>query len=331
MKTQVLITVDLEFSIAGAFRDPERRRPVAEPVVFANIQGRSHGFGFLLETLAAHRMLATFFVETMNVHCFGDQPMGTVAHQALDRGHDVELHLHPCWKTFAYPDWADRAARSRPDDSMAGKSVENTVGLIQEGIATFQRWGLPHPVALRTGSLQVDGAVYQAMARVGLPAASNVGLAVFRPSDPSLQLTGGRHRRHGVLEVPVFAYEDLRVGGYRHWKNLTITGCSASETRWVLREAHRHGVETVVLLTHPFEFVKHDEPFSKLRPDRVNQRRFRNLCDFLVREDDAFEVVTFRAGLERWKDLDEEPGPHLRTPPWLTLGRVVVNQANRWI
>ncbi|MBN2489469.1 MAG: polysaccharide deacetylase [Planctomycetes bacterium] len=328
MKTQVLLTVDIEFSIAGTFREPARCHPVGTPAVDCEIAGQSHGLGFLLETLAAHRLTATFFVETLNVHYFGDAPMAAVARRIQDAGHDVQLHLHPCWTTFRQPDWPERVGAAPPGDSMAGRAPEEVAAIVAEGAASLCRWGLPPPVALRTGSFRVDRAVYAGLRRAGLPLASSVGLALFRPAEPELRLTGGRHWIDGVLEVPLLAFTDLRLLYRRHLKNLTITGCSGAELRWVLGAAHRYGVRTVVLLTHPFEFVKYNEAFTALRPDRVNQRRFRGLCAFLDRHRDAFETTTFAECHSRWITQGEEAAPDLATPPWLTVGRWVMNRWN---
>jgi hypothetical protein len=326
--TEVLITVDTEFSIAGAFRDPEHRRPVGEPAVLGEINGRSHGLGFLLETLGRARLEATFFVETFNVHYFGDDCMGRLARRIRDHGHDVQLHIHPCWSVFRDPNWRERLGGSPPDDSMADRTPEAVTSLVTEGADVVERWGLPRPVALRTGSLRVDRAVYSGLARAGLDLASNVGLAIYRPADPELQLLGGRRRVDGVLEVPVLGYRDIALPGLDHVKNLTITGCSWAEIRWLLNAARRRGVGTVVVLTHPFEFFKYDESFSRLRPNRVNQRRFRALCEFLARHADGFEATTFGARRDRWLEQDDEPAPDLRTPPWLTAGRLIVNKLN---
>jgi hypothetical protein len=254
--------------------------------------------------------------------------MGRLARRVRDRGHDVQLHIHPCWSAFRDPNWRVRLGESPPDDSMAGRRPEEVASLVTEGAEIVERWGLPRPVALRTGSLRVDRAVYSGMAQAGLRLASNVGLAIYRPAEPELQLCGGRHRVDGVLEVPVLAYRDVAVPGFDHLKNLTITGCSWPEMRWLLHAARRRGVQTVVLLTHPFEFVKYDESFSRLRPNRVNQRRFRALCDFLARHADEFETTTFGARVDRWLESDAEPAPALTTPPWLTAGRWIVNKLN---
>ncbi len=68
LRTRVCITIDTEFSIGGAFFDAARR-PIAEPLVWRNVDGRSEGLGFMLETLRKNRVRADFFVETVQ-HCY---------------------------------------------------------------------------------------------------------------------------------------------------------------------------------------------------------------------------------------------------------------------
>ena len=93
---QVCITVDTEFSIGGNFDNPQLT-PVSDPIVLGAVGGKEHGLGFLLDSLAQFALPATFFVEALQTAYFGDEPMGSIARRIADAGHDVQLHLHPCW------------------------------------------------------------------------------------------------------------------------------------------------------------------------------------------------------------------------------------------
>src|SRR5712692_2837454 len=70
----VCITVDTEFSIGGNFCDPEMA-PIAKPIVLGAINGKEHGLGFILDSLAGFGIRATFFVEALQTAYFGDEPM----------------------------------------------------------------------------------------------------------------------------------------------------------------------------------------------------------------------------------------------------------------
>ncbi len=327
MRTPVCITIDTEFSIGGAFRDPRKYRPVGEQAVWCNIGGRSHGLGFILDTLEAHRLQGSFFVETFNACYFGTEAMGAIARAIAGRGHDVQLHTHPCWRHFRHDDWQRRLEHNPPNDSMAGRSREELACLLREALATFAAWGLPAPLALRTGNLQVDPLVYEAMAQTPLRLASNIGLAIYRPEAPSLQLYAGSHAIHGILETPVTTYTDLRLPGFRHYKTLTITGSSSAETRQLLWQARRRHSGPVVILTHPSEFVHHPDPqYRELHPHHLNQRRLRELCAFLDANRDAFAVTTFRSAAVFEEAAKRGTNPLLTSSPFMALRRILENR-----
>src|SRR4051812_30223400 len=94
MRTQVCITVDTEFSIGGAFADP-RLRPVADPMVWCEVGGRSEGLGFMLGCFRKYDIAATFFVEALQRSYFRHDPMHAIAQRIVAEGHEVQLHAHP--------------------------------------------------------------------------------------------------------------------------------------------------------------------------------------------------------------------------------------------
>jgi hypothetical protein len=114
---EVCITVDTEFSIGGNFEDPALT-PVAEPIVLGSVGGKEQGLGFLLESLAEFGVRATFFVEALQTAYFGDEPMGGIARRIAAAGHDVQLHLHPCWLHYE----TTERTKPAPNDSCAGRT-----------------------------------------------------------------------------------------------------------------------------------------------------------------------------------------------------------------
>jgi hypothetical protein len=327
-RTEVCITVDTEFSIAGALTFPDRYRPVSDPPVYGRIGGREHGLGFLLACLAQHRLTATFFVECLNPSYFGDAPMGRVVARLLDAGQDIQMHLHPEWLYFCDPRWADTVAtlQPRPNGSCAGRSVDEFTRFIALGRAALARWGAPAPVALRTGSFHVDPAVYRAMAASDLPLASNVGLAVYRAHEPALRLRGGLHCIDGVVEAPVLTYTE-RVGRWHRPRLLSPLATSWPEMRALLWAARRARISPVVLITHPFEYIKAaDLQFTRMAPNRIVQRRFAALCRFLAAHADDFAAVPIGGVGRAWLGRAPMPEPDLTAPPLAVMGRMLENQ-----
>jgi peptidoglycan/xylan/chitin deacetylase (PgdA/CDA1 family) len=329
MRTQVSITIDTEFSIGGAFADPVRRRPIGVENVTCPVGGREQGLGFLLDCFARHGTQATFFVETLQTAWFGDAAMGGLVRRILEAGQDVQLHLHPCWTAFRESDWQSRLADGDPDDDCDGRNPNDLTELIREGAAALVRMGAPPPVALRTGNLRADRNVYRAMRACGLSLASNIGVGLNRPTDPALRLRGGRHRIEDVLEIPVLTYRQVGLGGQPGERLFTTTATSSAETEHLLWAARAAGVQTIVLLTHPFEFIKGDrlDP-ARQRANRINQRRLERLCAFLAEHDDAFESVSFAGAGPAWLAAPDRAEPDLHAPLLPVLGRIVENKAN---
>lgn len=289
MRTRVCVSIDTEFSIGGAFTSPDKQ-PVAEPMVWCDVAGRSQGLGFLLEQFERHRIPATFFVETVHRHYFRERdPMGDIVRRIVAQGHEVQLHTHPCWAVFQHADWRERVEREPRQDDFLGRAEEDTVRLLRQGQQTFAEWGVPAPTVFRPGNMQHDDALFAALARCGIPYSSCVGLAVFDSNDLRYRLYSGAHRRHGVLEMPVLTFQDWQLGGRRHLKTLTIAGTSFSETQILLERAHEAQVPLVVLLTHPFEYVqRRDDAMRHARANTLHQQRLAHLCRYLDGNRDRF-------------------------------------------
>jgi hypothetical protein len=329
MKTQVCITVDVEFDVAGTFSDPENKRPVGTDSVRCSVNGEEAGLGFVLTTLEKHGLRGVFFIETMNTCYFGYEPMGDIAREIQARGHDVELHLHPVWSVFGREDWKAMAERREiqapTHDSLAALSAQETAEHIEHGLNCFREWGLRSPIALRAGNLSVERAAYRAMARLGVPLASNLGFGLYRPRDASLHLYAGRHFVEGVMEVPVTSFRDVKLGSYERWQILTILGVSFAEMRSLLRSAARVELSPVVFLTHASEFF-HRNGGIGATANPLSQKRLAELCRFLSENDDHFEVTTFRAQRAEWTSGRETGNEVLSVPAWRTAQRLIANR-----
>lgn len=290
MKTKVCITIDTEFSIAGAFTDT-RYAPIGEQRVLCDVEGKSEGLGFMLGCFERNGITATFFVEAAQRHYFKNDPMAPIARRLHASGHEVQLHVHPCWSMFQHDDWKERIRTTKRVDAFAGRSEDDSYQLIKDGMAAFSDWGVPAPTVFRSAGLQHDATLYKAQARAGIPYSSHIGMAIFNSGDTDYALYGGRHERHGIVECPVLSFCDWRLAGRRHLKTLTITGTSFAETRTLLERAQKAGIEQVVILTHPFEYVQFGNfRMNEVRTHRVNQRRLTQLCEYLAGAGDRFET-----------------------------------------
>jgi peptidoglycan/xylan/chitin deacetylase (PgdA/CDA1 family) len=312
MPTQVCITIDTEFNIGGALGNPQYE-PIAEHAVWFDVEGKSEGLGFLLRCLKKYNIVGTFFVETMNRHYFKHDPMKSIARQISDEGHEVQLHSHPCWSIFQNLDWQQRSQKAQTSDHFFARSEDESLKFIQQGIETFRDWGIPSPQVFRSGNLEHDDSLFRALSRSGIPYSSNIGLQIFNSGDLRYQLYAGCHERHGVLEFPILTFNDWRIGGRQHLKSLTITGTSFAETRTLLEQAEGAGIEQVVILTHPSEFVQtRDFRYNNIRRHGVNQRRLTELCQFLDQNKDRFPASGLNNAAKKYQRRERSPNPLLK-------------------
>jgi hypothetical protein len=312
--TEICISIDTEFSIGGAFADP-KLSPVADRVM-------EHGLPFLLGLFQRFGIKATFFVEALNTTWFGPERMGGYARLIHQHGHDVQLHLHPCWLHFQHGDWRERCALHAVDDSCSGRGIDDLRRMIGTGLAMFKLWGLPRPVALRTGGLRVDGNVHAAMAEMGLLISSSVGLSYWRP-EPALRFSSGIHKIGTVAEIPVCSFDATPRP-----RLLTITGTGTAEMRALLDQARHTGLSPVMLLTHPFEYVKTADPqYRRTTANAINQGRLDSLLRFLSDHPTEFTPVTIGQSAERWLATDA-PDIRLRSPLGASVLRMAANGLN---
>lgn len=323
---EVCLTVDIEFDIAGAFVRPYYARPLGEPHVYCPAGGRENGLAFLLDTFARYDIRATFFVEVAQVAYFSDAPMGRVVERIRAAGHDVQMHLHPCWSAFHDPDWRARLQSVPPNDHCDGRTLSDLVGMIEEGLGVFTRWGLPRPIAFRSGNLRSDRTLYRALSECGIAVSSSIGLAIAPPAEPELQLTGGRTWIEGVLELPVLTYRELAIGRWRRNRLLTIAAASSRESIALLRQALQTNAGPVIIITHAFEYIHGAMRSGQARPNGMTQRRLTEFCAFLRENRDTFSSVTFAQAHESWLAAGPIDGTVLRPPLPAVLRRMFENK-----
>lgn len=297
----VCITVDLEFDINFAFRDPERQRPIGAQSVFRPVGGRSEGLGFMLDTLARDNLPATFFTEVLSTTYFGVEELRNVARLIVAKGHDAQLHAHPCWRTFAKRDWATRIRREPPNDSWAGMG-DAAVPLLNKAKEIFRDVFGHDPNAFRPGNMLIDRKTYDALHACGIPASSSIGLGYFKPDDEALHRFVTPMDVAGVLEAPVATFWERTLRGRRP-KLLTITGTNWDTMRSFLEWAHSFGIGPVIILTHASEFadmVGHLPGAGIYRRNSLNQERFATLSRFLDANRGRFNTTTFSASHANW-------------------------------
>ena len=131
-----------------------------------------------------------------------------------------------------------------------------------------------------------------------------------------------------VLELPVFTYHDIHLPGYEHQKSLQITSCGSAEMEAVLWQARKLGVKTIVILTHPFEYIKKsDYRYTRVTRNRVNKHRLETLCRFIAEHDQDF-VATTIGSFDPTASDGESPAAIVRQRGLHALQRKAENMVN---
>ncbi len=316
---EVTITVGTSFSIGGAFTEPERYKPVGGRTVLCE----GHGLEFMLDCFARHNIKASFFIETAQAAYFGDDPMAGIAKRIMDAGHDVQLLIHPCWYYY------DKSGEFSQNDSCAQRPYEELKSIFEKSIAAFERITGKKPDAIRCGNMQIDRQVYQVMSELDIPISSSIGLNMYVPEGKRFLLCSGRRKFEQVMEVPLFTYryKDL-MGGYAT-KTLQMASCSWREMRHLLKKARNEGIENIVFLTQPFDYIKkRDVQYEEITRNRVNQERLEKLCSFIAENPEHLTTRTFGEEVETWKKAEQKNNIKFRIPTRYRNMRKIENYLN---
>ncbi len=277
---KVSITVDVEFCINGAFSD-SKSLPMGKQRVLCPKNGVNTGLPFILETLQKYGARGTFFIEAMQRAYFEKTEMGDFIPPILKGGHEIGLHIHPCWLAFRNQNWRDHAKRNPPKDDCGLLTEEDADAAIRYGMENLAEIGATNIQSVRTGSLRCSKTFYKACAKNNLFIASNLGIGYVRPQEKDLWIYGGHKTVHGVTELPILTYNSFDLPGLKREKILTITGTSFAVTRQLLYQAHAHNFSHVIILTHPFEFES-----------KHNQERLNELCKYIKLNSYKFSFAT---------------------------------------
>jgi hypothetical protein len=338
----VCITIDTEVDINGSLEYPDLCEPIGSDCVWRHGGGRSQGLGFILDTLETYGFRGTFFLEVMNTHYFGEGPMAEIAEVVRARGHDLQLHLHPCW-CYLPGRKAGTVGADGYTDAITDFQGAELLALLREGRDIFERVTGAAPLAFRSGSLVAHRALFPALAAAGFRLSSTIGVGIYEPADAMRRCLSGRAQFDGVTELPVLTYSTPRHGYRRADKLATIIGSAFQELRTVLDRAAAVAAGPIVILTHASEYSGRVDPTgngrlprrsaptaarpcrpagvgdpagpTQYRPWPRMQRRLDRLCRHLHAHPERFRVTTFSERHDVWTTapVGDTPAPLLRS------------------
>lgn len=296
MVTAVYLTIDTENSMGGAWDDPALRPVPAQRRIFCDIDGESHGIGWMCRELNARKLKATFFAEVFGSLVFGLDETRRWFEYLLDQGQDVQLHTHLNFHYYANRNEAPMDAARRTDDLASLESPERG-RLIDRACELFHAAAGYAPTAFRAGNWRATRALLGDLRDRGIvvDASFNRNLQGRGSFDGESVTTNELQLIDGMWELPItVAHQSLpdpaAPAGLRPFDPVSL---SCWELRRVLDDAHAAGMTHVSAVFHSFSAVRaKDVQYTRLKPDRIVRRRFEFLLDYLAANPDRFRVST---------------------------------------
>ena len=275
MRTQVLLTTDTELSSSLHAEGVSARQNYERSIEGRCWRGRRWGIGYQLEELERCGLETVFFVDPMPALVYGPQIVADIVGPILERGHEVQLHIHTEWLDHV----ADSPVGGRTGRNIADFSLSDQIVLLNIAQDLLMAAGAPQPSAFRAGNYGANDDTLRALAAIGIEWDSSFNPAQLGGDckiglSPDLR---GVTKHEGIQVLPIGVIED-RPGTLRHAQLCALSGLEMKRAVLHAADCQAH-FYTVV--NHSFElFVR-----SASRGHPLMARRFRSLCRTIAQED----------------------------------------------
>lgn len=279
-KSGVFLTFDVECSMGGAWQDPNLRPIPPRLGMMGKYGSKQLGVPLICDILERSNLKATFFLEPFNAELGYPGETEPVARFLVDKGHDVQLHIHPNHVHFGL---RQAGLPHQRTDQMADLDRERQLEFIKAGADLLESWTGRRPIAFRAGNMGASEMTLLALADAGLWIDSSYTFPYVGRQCRFRDI----HRYNGakwygnVLEVALSAYRQPNFPGLNPSKPVDLMGSSFAECRDAVQMICDAGGEAVAIL-HSFSLFKvRDKQYRGGRPNRVVIRRFERFCEWL--------------------------------------------------
>lgn len=334
MTRHVYITIDVECSMGGAWGDPALKPVSPERAIMGRYGQREMGLPLIVDILQENGLTGTFFVEPFVDEQGWPGTMEPICEYLLDRGQDVQLHVHPNHKHYGLR----QQGRDAPfTDTIAELPLAAQEQLIAEGAERLAAWTGHRPTAFRAGNMGASEQTLEALseARIFIDSSYTPVFAGGQCRFPSTERWNGSKWYGDVLELALSGYRQPAGPMLHPMKPLDVVSISFGEMRDGINGVLDSGVDAVVIL-HSFSLLKvRNMQYDGGRLDRIVTRRFRRLCRWLG-DQAGCAVETFDSLAARVSVDDYEPRfapvPRMRRPlrAWMRKAVQGINSVH-WV
>ena len=198
--TRAIISFDTELS-AGLYQKGADARANFESSILGRCRDGDFGIHCQMDMLERHGLTGVFFIDPMPALVYGPKVIDAIVRPVVERGHEVQVHIHTEWLAFA---------RFNPVGRLTGRNIGDFPLAAQKKLIALARdilvgAGAPKPTAFRAGNFGANDDTLRALAMLGFRFDSSFnGAYLGRGCNISLDARNlGMREPHGAVEVPV--------------------------------------------------------------------------------------------------------------------------------
>ena len=192
----LVFTIDTEGFLARQ-RDPNPATTVDE-LIFGDFgNGEGNGIGLHMDLLEHFGYRGCFFVDVLSAYQYGEDNLRRAVEAIMERGHDVELHVHD--EHLRNSD--DPAIRALAGDLMA-KDRDGFREILALGVETFERLTGRRPIAYRAGGYRITDEHFPALQELGIEIDSSVNAYLNSRVDEWMRTRTQPYWIGDILEAP---------------------------------------------------------------------------------------------------------------------------------
>lgn len=288
MKVNVFITIDTEHSLGGIFQNSNLKPVGNDRRIFGKIGNKEFGVPLIIDIAKKYSIPLTFFVEVFNKSYFGKNETLKVCKYVTDRGHDIQLHLHPVFLNFDHPN----PDKQNYEPTMTSYNLSEQTEMIKKGKQSLISYGVKNLIAFRAGGFAANINTLKALVNNQLLIDSSLNKCYLKSYCKLHSLNiNDIDKKEGIWELPVTNFLEFDSFVKNRLKPLDINGVNFLEIKSVLKSAAIKGPFNITIIMHSFSFIKNSATYVKTaKPRKYVIQRFENLCRFLADNSKIYNV-----------------------------------------